>query len=179
MIPIEYDVQIHIVSRITDLAGDDFAEKGVYTASELFYPKPLEEDEQVETIDYYSDGTMQMQDGFTSLIYTEREDMGFEDAVTTVFFDPALPEMITVVRSGDSSNVMRFDPAQKRQMVSYNGAVPLEFAMTTREVVNTLTEEGGQIRLDYLLEMHGIRMQRNELTLTVRVLGPAEEEDEA
>ena len=40
MIPIEYDVQIHIVSRITDLAGDDFADALLSGAMIAKKPEP-------------------------------------------------------------------------------------------------------------------------------------------
>ena len=164
----EFPVKIHIQSSITDLVEEDFCEKGVYEASGQFYPHPLEQDEKCEKVDYYADGILHVQDTFLSVSYSEREDMGFENASTTVFFDSKTPQLLTMVRSGDGATVLRFDPAAGRQMVTYNTPyLPLEFAMTTREVVNHLTPEGGELHFDYLLEMHGVKTERTEFTLTV------------
>lgn len=168
MINEEYPVKVHIRSCITDLVEEDFCEKGIYETSEQFYPRPLEQDDKCERVDYSTEGLMHVQDTFLSVSYSEREDMGFENASTTIFFDRSSP-VITMVRTGDAETVLRFDPAAGRQMVTYNTPyLPLEFAMTTREVVNHLTPDGGELKLDYLLEMHGVKTERTEFVLTVR-----------
>ncbi len=161
-------VRIRIHSVITELPGP--FEIGAEPDMSLLFPGSGKDDmPEREMISCTVEGRLHSDGEYLRLSYNEREDMGFSDNTSTiVYFKKAEPETVTMVRTGDVSTAIRFSAAEKRQVVSYHtGYFPIEFVMNTNRVVNTLTENGGELFLDYEIEIRGTRTQRTVLRLRV------------
>ena len=104
-----------------------------------------------------------------SLSYEESADLGFENSVTTLLFEAARPEMISMVRTGTDTASLIFDPATFRQTCAVNTTgMHIEFVIYTRRAVNTVTLDApGVIDLDYVIEIHGVKTERNLFRLEV------------
>jgi hypothetical protein len=48
--------------------------------------------------------------------------------------------------------------------------MPIEFTVYTRNLRNTVAEDGGAILLDYYLEVRGVNTERNRLDIEVQPL---------
>lgn len=125
-------------------------------------------------IRYITAGTLTVEADRCRITYAEREDMGFTDAETTLSFSWSNPLAVTMIRTGTQATAIRFDPEEPRQMVAYgDGAYTMEFAVNTRAIENSVTEAGGEILLDYVIEINGIKTERTLFRIRVRPIRQA------
>lgn len=103
-------------------------------------------------------------------VYIEYEEHLSDDGGVThskLVFSKNKPETVSLIRSGEVSTVCSFT-AGERYACSYNmGGLVLDFCIVTKALKNTLTFGGGNITLNYNMEVRGIVMSRNEYKLTV------------
>ena len=125
--------------------------------------------ESADVIEYSTDGDMILEGEQVLISYGEPKGLGMDDTVTSVIFDRSNPEYINVARSGGVGTALVFDPAVKRRNCALNTAgAGIEFSILTRSVSNCVTpESGGDIELDYLIEFHGIKTERNKFSMKV------------
>lgn len=124
-----------------------------------------------EKIAYAVEGEFLSEDGKTVIRYCEPSEMGCENAVTSLMFDPSDRNVLTMIRSGDMTAALRFDLQDRRQLCSYETPfMPIEFTVNTRRVENTVTDEGGIILLDYFLEIRGVNTERTRMKIEVQPL---------
>ena len=134
---------------------------------------PVPEDAGV--IEYSTDGRLVQEDGLVRITYDEPGGLGMGDSTTSLIFDRNCPELINMSRCGSVSAGMTFDPKVRRQNCAVNaGVAGLEFCVCTRSVKNGVTPDaGGRIELDYLIEFHGIKAERNIFHMDVKPVPPA------
>ena len=128
-------------------------------------------------IEYSTDGRLVQEDGLVRITYDEPTGLGMGDSTTSLIFDRARPELINMSRCGSVSAGMTFDPEVRRQNCAVNaGVAGLEFCVCTRSVKNGVTPGvGGKIELDYLIEFHGIKAERNIFSMDVKPAAPSAE----
>lgn len=164
--PIPVKVRIHSV--ITDLTAplppDEEPDMTM-----LFPGTGNGEEPARETVSCTVTGRMTSDPEYLRVSYSEREDMGFsDDTTTTIYYKKSEPGVVTMVRTGGVSTAIRFSDKEPRQVVSYNtGIIPVDFVIHTNRIRNSLTEKGGELILDYDLEIRGSRTQRTLLRLRV------------
>ncbi len=164
-------VKVYINSIISEFLKpeEDTENDGFLLAAVISEETP---EPSTDHIRYITTGMMYWGNGCCRITYAEREDMGFTDAETTLSFSLEEPLAVTMTRTGTQSTVIRFDPASPRQIVTYgDGEFVMEFSVNTRAIENTVTESGGEILLDYVIEIHGIKTERNLFRIRIRPTG--------
>lgn len=98
--------------------------------------------------------------------YREGALSGMENAKTTLFFQKSSPHTVTMTRDGAVRTALLFEQGKCHICIYQTPLMPMEVAVKTRKVENTL-EENGKLRLDYTVEIKGADPERTELTLTL------------
>lgn len=157
----EKKVRVKILSRITDLTARNMAQKI------LGVEKDYDESDD-DVIEYSTDGIIKENEKNIELRYEECADMGMENTVTTLIFPKDSPNEMHMVRTGENSAGLIFSDKVKRQPCSYNiGGMPFDFCIYTRSIDNGITLDGGVMKLDYVIEMRGVKTQRTRFTVKV------------
>ena len=163
------NVKVKIQSHMSDLTNADMMrtvidDKGVMSvlnAEEII-------DDKVE---FSTNAVLKDNGGKIELVYDELEELGMEKSRTRLIFNKDEPTVVTMLRTGSVSTGMVFDSDKKgrRHMCTYNtGFMPIELCICTRNIDNTLTyDSGGTVYLDYEVEFHGIKTERNRFTIEV------------
>ena len=99
------------------------------------------------------------------LVYHESELTGMEGSVTKIGFDLDFPNLVTMLRGGSVSTALVFEPHQRHICVYNTPFSSFEVCVHTLEIKNELLETG-TLYLDYLIEIHGARTERCQMTLT-------------
>jgi len=157
----EKKIRVKIHSQISDLTAINAVEqimgnKGSYSAADD------------DVIEFSTDGVIRENGKNLELEYEECAEMGMENTVTTLIFPKEEPNSLNMVRTGENSAGLVFSDKEKRQPCSYNvGGYPFDFCIYTRNIDNGITMTGGVLKLDYVIEMHGMKTQRNRFTIKV------------
>ena len=106
-------------------------------------------------------------DGRISLSYDETELTGMEGSTTTVSFTEEDPKTVTMLRFGSVTTTLVFEEARRHICVYETPIMPFEICIYARRVENTLTMDGGDMLLDYLIEIHGAKAERTLFELHV------------
>lgn len=115
-------------------------------------------------------------DGKTvKLSYSEESLEGLEGCIASVIFEHDSPWLISMLRSGKVSTAMVFNGRDKRQICSYDtgDTPPFEITVCTRRIVNELKLGGGRLELEYWVELRGVRVELNRITLDVTPAVPS------
>ena len=110
--------------------------------------------EHISAAELSGDGTQ------ISLVY--EDNLGAEGkCINMINFNTDRPECVRLVRDGAISSSMIFDKEHPFNRCAYNvSRIPLEFGVYTRGVNNKLSENGGSLVLDYVLDGRGYKLQR-------------------
>lgn len=147
------NVSIDIVSKQYKFDGDFFAVQN--------------DTDSEEKIEISTEGVLCLENGRLSVRYDETELTGMEGAHTVLEFDTSEPDTLTMTRSGSASTSMIFKENSRYMSTYETGVFPLEMCITTKSVENNLDINGGNIIIDYTVEIHGVCMERTYLTVTV------------
>lgn len=101
------------------------------------------------------------------LLYEESELTGMEGSVTSVGFDRAAPEVISMMRTGLVSTGMVFEKGKRHMCIYRTPISQFEVCVYAKNVDNRLLTDG-ILHLDYLVEIHGAQAERCRMTLTVK-----------
>lgn len=124
----------------------------------------IEGEDDINEIELKTKGTFAQKDGKFYIIYEESELTGFEDTTTTI---KVTEEVVSMTRSGKFNSKMVFKCGQKR-LCSYEtpyGVIPVGVNPTRLE--SKLTEDGGKVSIEYILDIDNSEYLRNCLNLTV------------
>ena len=90
------------------------------------------------------------------LTYKESAELGMGDSSVKISWLADDPQIITIMRSGDVETVMAFEPG-RRHITAYSmPEMSFELCTHTLKCENTFDgEEGGEIYLDYIIEIRG------------------------
>ena len=157
----EKNVRIKIKSILSDLAAFDMCAKviGEEQACEVA---------EDEVIEMSTDATIRDDGKNIELRYKESEEMGMPNTTTSLIFPKDEPNQLNMVRTGENTAGFVFSDTQKRQQCSYNVAgFPMELCVCTRSIDNRVTMTGGTLDLDYVIEVQGVKTQRNRFSVRV------------
>lgn len=120
------------------------------------------------TIEYITDGSLDDNGKDLSVSYEESEDTGMGGTVTTLHTSYDRPQIVTMTRSGSLTSCITFNSENRRQICTYGTEfMPMQFAVYTRRIDNTLGADGGSLFIDYDIEMNGVCTERSRLTIDV------------
>ena len=148
-----------------DGGAADFDEEDLPDEEE--FDEVTDEDDGPESAEMMMEGRLVVTTKRAELVYHESELTGMEGSVTKIGFDPAMPELVTMLRGGSVSTALVFEPHYRHICVYNTPFSSFEVCVHTLEVKNELLERG-RLYLDYLIEIHGARTERCQMTLTFR-----------
>ena len=126
---------------------------------------PEEEDTLLEI---RTQGTLtRSEDGRITLSYDETELTGMEGSTTSVCFSEQEPQTVTMLRYGSVTTTLVFEQERRHICVYETPIMPFEICIYARRVQNDLTMDGGDMILDYLIEIHGAKAERTLFELHV------------
>lgn len=133
------------------------------TLTTVQYAKGMDEDKTELT----TKGVFKEKDGKFYIIYEESEMTGFEDTTTTI---KVYPEKMLMSRRGKYNSKMEFLPGEER-LCRYPTPYG-DLAVGVKPIVfeNCLKEDGGEVKVEYMLDINNRIYAKNKLKLNVRVL---------
>lgn len=109
------------------------------------------------------------EDGSFRISYEDSEITGLQGCLTTFCLSPT--GMLILLRRGPVKTCMVFENAH-RHLCDYGVADGIaSVVLHTHSLISDLTENGGEIFVDYSVEMRGCLTERNRLTLKVEPFG--------
>ena len=115
-----------------------------------------------------TEGTMESDENEYRLKYVENPDNGFGDALTVLHISKTSPTIV-IERSGTLMSTLCCEKG-KRHISDYTSPMmpmPFSICIYTRKFDSSLTESGGVILLDYLVELRGADIQRTTMRINV------------
>jgi len=104
--------------------------------------------------------------GRAVLRYMESLD-GETEQICEISFDPALPGLVTISKVGMVSTLMTFVLGKRHSCVYRTPFIDFEMRIRTLRADNTITADGGVLRLDYALEIRGAAAHRTVMEITL------------
>ncbi|MBE6686914.1 MAG: DUF1934 domain-containing protein [Ruminococcaceae bacterium] len=157
----EKRVRVKIYSRITDISA-------IHATEKILGEEAAIDAAEDDIIEYSTDGVITERGDTVELSYEESVDMGMENTRTALVFKKQEPNTLTMARTGENSAGLIFSDTEKRQPCSYNvGGYAFNFCIYTRRIENKITLEGGTLNLDYVIEVQGVKTQRNRFEIKV------------
>ncbi len=120
---------------------------------------------QSDTVELVTEGRLERQDGVYILTYLESEMTGMGETQTTITVDG---DQVTLVRSGQFNSQMVFQEG-RRHLSMYNtpyGAIAI--GVNTRHLLVELSDQGGDIEVDYAIEVDNAVAGRNVFQINVK-----------
>ncbi len=138
--------------------------------SELLEEELLEEGtqpkmptEESDTYTFCTTAGMKTECGVVTITYEENT-----GCTSEIIFDTGKPEMVTIHRTGGIMNTLVLEKGKRHISVYNTPIMPFETAVLAKKVdVNMTYEDGGDIALDYLVELRGMDLQRTEMKIHV------------
>ena len=121
--------------------------------------------EEEDSIDFTTDGVYQFEKGAAHIGYLETEVTGLQGTQTTVL---VTAEKVIVDRRGALTSRMEFIPGGKSQFLYDTPVGMATMTMNTRSVRHRFDAKGGELEIDYVLDMEHTVVSRNKFRLTVR-----------
>ncbi len=157
----EKNVRIKIKSIMSDLMAFNVC------AGKIGEERAVEAVEE-DVIEFSSDAVIRDDGKNIELIYKESEEMGMPNTATSLIFSKDDPNLLNMIRTGENTASFLFNDTVKRQRCAYNaGGFPMEICVCTRSIDNRITMDGGSLELDYLVEIQGVKTQRNRFSVRV------------
>ncbi|NLG53233.1 MAG: DUF1934 domain-containing protein [Clostridiales bacterium] len=120
------------------------------------------DDENVELV---TAGRFYHKEGKYYLTYKESELTGLGNTTTTLNFEK---NRVTVMRVGDTQSHMVFEEGQKHISYYNTGIATFTVGVSTRSIRQTLDEKGGQVMIDYAMEINNSLTGENAFSLDIR-----------
>jgi uncharacterized beta-barrel protein YwiB (DUF1934 family) len=124
-------------------------------------------DDLPESFEILMEGRLVTTTHRVELMYEEGELTGMEGSITSVGFDRACPEVISMMRTGMVSTGMVFEKGKRHMCIYRTPISQFEVCVCAKNVDNRLLTDG-LLHLDYLVEIHGAQAERCRMTLTVK-----------
>ena len=119
--------------------------------------------EESDTYTFCITAGMKTECGVVTITYEENT-----GCTSEIIFDTGKPEMVTIHRTGGIMNTLVLEKGKRHISVYNTPIMPFETAVLAKKVdVNITYEDGGDIDLDYLVELRGMDLQRTEMKIHV------------
>ena len=98
------------------------------------------------------------------------EDESMDDTVTVISYDPKTPDMVTILHNGSVMSSLIYERRRRHISVYSTPIMPLEVAVYTRTLEGGFTADGGEMVLDYIVELRGMDVQRTVMKIRADVI---------
>jgi uncharacterized beta-barrel protein YwiB (DUF1934 family) len=121
--------------------------------------------EEEDVIDFTTDGQYAFDGDTACLTYEESAVTGMEGTRTSVLVTPG---RVVVNRDGAVTSSMVFSPGEKNAFLYETPVGAATLHMDTRNVLSRFNEHGGDIEIDYVIDMEHAFASRNKFKMTVK-----------
>ena len=120
--------------------------------------------EQTELAEFSTEGQLDCLDGSGTLTYPESELTGMEGTITTVAFTP---DGAVLTRQGSVTGRMDFSPGERNTFLYETPYGSSTVGMETKRYASALTEQGGTLEIEYVIDFDHAFVALNEMKVTV------------
>lgn len=120
--------------------------------------------EDEDLVEFSSDGVYTFDDDIAVATYMESEVTGLEGTRTSVI---VLPEQIVVDREGLITSRMEFSAGSSSSFLYNTPYGTATLSINTRSISRRFDEHGGELKIDYIVDMEHSVVMRNVLHITV------------
>ena len=120
--------------------------------------------EQTELAEFSTEGKLDCIDGVGTLTYPESELTGMEGTVTTIAFTP---EGAVLTRQGSVTGSMDFSPGERNTFLYETPYGSSTVGMETKRYASTLTERGGTLEIEYVIDFDHAFVALNQMHIQV------------
>ena len=124
--------------------------------------------DEEETIEFTTDGVYLFENNIGYISYYETQVTGMEGTRTSSCI---MPDSVVVDREGSISSQMVFKEGEKSSFVYDTPYGSVTMGMDTRRIRHCMEEDGGELIIDYLIEIDSSNTTRNRFHVTVREMG--------
>lgn len=125
--------------------------------------------EDEDSIDFVTDGLYTFDGGVACLTYLETEVTGMEGTRTSVM---VFPDKVVVDRDGTVTSRMIFQEGSKNSFLYDTPVGSATMHMDTRRILFRFNEHGGELEIDYVLDLEHAFVTRNIFRIEVKELKP-------
>ena len=125
--------------------------------------------EDEDSIDFVTDGLYTFDGGVACLTYLETEVTGMEGTRTSVM---VFPDKVVVDRDGTVTSRMVFQEGVKNSFLYDTPVGSATMHMDTRRILFRFNEHGGELEIDYVLDLEHAFVTRNIFRIEVKELKP-------
>ncbi|MBE6931525.1 MAG: DUF1934 domain-containing protein [Clostridia bacterium] len=119
-----------------------------------------------ELMELITEGRLYRKNGSYFITYRESELTGMVGVTTTLKVEAG---GVTVMRNGPMSTHMVFRQGEKHYgLYQLEGGEPMTIAVRTSRVRQTICDFGGDVEIDYSIEINNVPTAENKLRLNVR-----------
>lgn len=170
--PIEYNLGGALQSSSEEYEDEEFMEEDEYSSIPDDYEDAalrllsLSESGAYDSTGKYEITTTAQyseENGRVTIMYSESELTGMEGTQTSVTFDLHSPEIVAILRSGTVKSAFILEEGKRHTTVYETSLIPFEICIYSRRVVNTIHDMGGEIYIDYIVEIKGMSAQHTRL----------------
>ena len=123
-----------------------------------------------EDFEFVTTGLMTVHDGKFSISYKENEEYGMGTTQTLLEIEQS---KVTVTRVGELSSRMVFERGQKHVSYYDTDAGAMTVGIITHGIDRTLSDSGGDLKIDYEVDINNAHSSENAFRMTVREMsGP-------
>ena len=124
-------------------------------------------DAEPDITEFVTDATLEIGER-CSLIYKENPELGMGNCTVKITWLADDPNVVSVIRNGDTQTVMSFEPG-RRHISTYNlGTMAFELTTRTMKLKNTFDgTPKGEIYIDYIVEVRGGFAGRRKMRVCV------------
>ncbi len=126
------------------------------------------DDDEPDSLDFSTDGQYSFHGGEGQLSYWESEVTGLEGTRTSVTIRP---DEVVVDRDGTVKSRMIFREGSKSSFLYSTPFGQATMGVDTRRIRHSVDERGGQVEIDYVVDMEHAVVARNKFQITIRQLG--------
>ena len=120
--------------------------------------------EQTELAEFSTEGQLDCLDGSGTLTYPESELTGMEGTVTTIAITP---EGAVLTRQGSVTGRMDFSPGERNTFLYETPYGSSTVGMETKRYASTLTERGGTLEIEYVIDFDHAFVALNRMRIQV------------
>ena len=126
------------------------------------------ENEDTDTLELVTAGRLEREGNSYTLSYQESELTGLEGTLTTLQVEP---ERVTLMRVGEYNSQMVFQEGRRHMSMYSTPYGAMAIGVNTRRLLAALTDQGGDIEIDYAIEIDHSVAGRNSFQISVRESG--------
>lgn len=160
-----YDnVKLSLVSEQAELVSDE-------DEADVNFPPDIHSQVEQSRTEMTCLAKMYKDEGRIKVEYDDASvDSDGESVKTYISFDPHEPSCVIIERTGIIRSVMVFEQGRFHRGEYITPYLSFDVAVSTRSLRNTLSSSGGELYLDYAVELKGAASIRTKMTITVSPL---------